>query len=360
MRVKNNERFFRMIIFVFLLMCSIWMLPEISYGFEKGLPDLNVFDPNISQIIEEFHGVLWQVSDVNFFVQTSKPPPPPPRQENPQANEAQKEEDATAGEKGTPSKQPPPKKRTPPESSSEEKPTEKDDGFFQNIIDKIKSIFGMEEKKKDRMPIPRKTKPKVSIKNPNAVPADSVKKETDKTKKETPTPPKEAKKSEKEPEKTERETPKPPPPEVKKAEAQKTPPPPPKKEEPQSEPATQTTPQPEPTTETDLESGYKYQRDGRRDPFRSLLDTENQEETTRKLDIQSLKLVGIIDFGDSGLKAMFEDKDGDPYLLQEGDSVTDGKVIEVNNKEVIFEVVDIGNQTRTIKIPLEENQKVGE
>jgi hypothetical protein len=334
------------------------MLPQISYGFEKDIPNLNLSVLNIiSQTIEEFNGFLLQVTDLNFYAQASKPPPPPPRKENPQAKEAQKEEEATEGEKGTPSQQPPPKKRTIPESSSEEEATEKDKGFFQNIIDKIKSIFGMEEKKEDRTPIPRKTNPKVTVKKPGSTPPDSVKKET-------PTPPKEAKESEKEPEKTERESPKPPPPEVKKAEAQKTPPPPPKKEEQQSESATKTTPQAEPSAdteaETDTEPEYAYKRDGRRDPFRSLLDTDNQQETVRKLDIQSLKLVGIIDFGDSGLKAMFEDKDGDPYLLQKGDPVTDGKVIEVNNKEVVFEVVDIGNQTRTIKIPLEENQKVGE
>ncbi|MBV8520410.1 MAG: hypothetical protein JO197_23665 [Acidobacteria bacterium] len=93
----------------------------------------------------------------------------------------------------------------------------------------------------------------------------------------------------------------------------------------------------EPTT-TDA---YRYDPQGRRDPFRSLigptprLEPGQRPPGTRGFLIDEMKLQGVFQTR-QGLTAMVNGPDNKGYLLKTGDKVLDGEVIRVTQTGIVF------------------------
>lgn len=93
----------------------------------------------------------------------------------------------------------------------------------------------------------------------------------------------------------------------------------------------------EPTT-TDT---YRYDPQGRRDPFRSLIGPAPKLEAGQRPPgvpgflIDEMKLQGVFRTG-SGLTAMINGPDNKGYLIRVGDKVLDGEVIRITPTSVVF------------------------
>lgn len=93
----------------------------------------------------------------------------------------------------------------------------------------------------------------------------------------------------------------------------------------------------EPTT-TDT---YRYDPQGRRDPFRSLIGPTPKLEPgmrpagTAGFLIDEMKLQGVFKTK-AGLTAMINGPDNKGYLLRVGDKVLDGEVIRITQTSVVF------------------------
>ena len=92
----------------------------------------------------------------------------------------------------------------------------------------------------------------------------------------------------------------------------------------------------EPTT-TDT---YRYDPQGRRDPFRSLIGPAPKLEGDRPpgvrgMMIDEMKLQGVFKTR-QGLTAMVQGADNKGYLLRVGDKVLDGEVIRITPTSVVF------------------------
>lgn len=93
----------------------------------------------------------------------------------------------------------------------------------------------------------------------------------------------------------------------------------------------------EPTT-TDT---YRYDPQGRRDPFRSLigpapkLDAGQRPPGVPGFLIDEMKLQGVVRTG-AGLTAMVNGPDNKGYLIRVGDKVFDGEVIRITPTSVVF------------------------
>ena len=93
----------------------------------------------------------------------------------------------------------------------------------------------------------------------------------------------------------------------------------------------------EPTT-TDT---YRYDPQGRRDPFRSLIGPTPKLEPGQRPPgvpgflIDEMKLQGIIQTR-QGLAAMINGPDNKGYLIRVGDKVLDGEVIRITPTTVVF------------------------
>jgi len=86
---------------------------------------------------------------------------------------------------------------------------------------------------------------------------------------------------------------------------------------------------------------YRYDPQGRRDPFRSLVGpkietrTGDRPEGTAGFLIDEMDLQGVIRTR-QGLVAMINGPDNSGYLLRVGDKVFDGEVIQITADSVIF------------------------
>lgn len=93
----------------------------------------------------------------------------------------------------------------------------------------------------------------------------------------------------------------------------------------------------EPTT-TDT---YRYDPQGRRDPFRSLIGPAPKLEAGQRPPgipgflIDELKLQGVFRTG-QGLAGMVRAPDNKGYLIRVGDKVLDGEVIRITPSSVVF------------------------
>ena len=95
-------------------------------------------------------------------------------------------------------------------------------------------------------------------------------------------------------------------------------------------------------SDTDLaQSIYTYEVGGRRDPFRSLLiRNPNQDRGPRPAGaagmlVDELELQGTIRIK-SGWVAMMKGTDNRAYLLKKGNTVFDGEVIDITGNDVTF------------------------
>jgi hypothetical protein len=77
----------------------------------------------------------------------------------------------------------------------------------------------------------------------------------------------------------------------------------------------------------------KYQSRGRRDPFETL----EVREGSGGLTVAATRLTGIIRSSRSAL-ALIEAPDGIGYILKPGDTLGDGRLLEIGSDSVVFAV----------------------
>ena len=77
----------------------------------------------------------------------------------------------------------------------------------------------------------------------------------------------------------------------------------------------------------------KYEPGGRRDPFESLEVKAGSDRAT----VAAAKLTGVVRGGSSAL-ALVETSDGIGYILKAGDTLADGRLVEINANTVVFAI----------------------
>lgn len=93
-----------------------------------------------------------------------------------------------------------------------------------------------------------------------------------------------------------------------------------------------------------------YEAKGRRDPFETL----ETREGTGGLNVASTKLTGIVR-GQSTL-ALVETVDGIGYILKPGDTLGDGRLVEIGADSVVFTVTPKpGSTTNRVVLRLATN-----
>jgi type IV pilus assembly protein PilP len=91
--------------------------------------------------------------------------------------------------------------------------------------------------------------------------------------------------------------------------------------------------------------GYTYDPGGRRDPFRSLLETRDVErrgprpEGVPGLLIDEIVITGLFDTPRGWVAQVRASDQGKSFLLREGDGLYDGEVVSIGRNEVVFKQV---------------------
>ncbi len=86
----------------------------------------------------------------------------------------------------------------------------------------------------------------------------------------------------------------------------------------------------------------RYRSYGRRDPFLPLLSKSLSGFQSGELpDVEALRLVGILK-GEYKNMALLEDIEGYGYILEDGDKVKHGYVIQIYNDKILFQVEEFG------------------
>ena len=80
-----------------------------------------------------------------------------------------------------------------------------------------------------------------------------------------------------------------------------------------------------------------YDVRGRRDPFQNLELAAKEGESTGRFNVAATKLTGIIQ-GKTSPLALVETTDGHGYILKPGDTLGDGRVLEIGRDNVVFVV----------------------
>lgn len=99
------------------------------------------------------------------------------------------------------------------------------------------------------------------------------------------------------------------------------------------------------------EKRYFYKAFNRRDPFQSLIVGEFEQAEFDLVDINSVKLVGVLDGGLEKF-AMLEDSNGFAYILKAGDPVRNGSVVSVGERTLVARITTFG-QTNSVTLKLE-------
>jgi hypothetical protein len=105
---------------------------------------------------------------------------------------------------------------------------------------------------------------------------------------------------------------------------------------------------------------YLYQPEGRRDPFKSLVQKKGEGSGVTDistLDVSNLTLTGII-WGPSGRLALVNDTQGVGYIIKPGDRVIGGNVFAITDSSVVFEQGDPGNTIKFV-VPLTVSKSKG-
>jgi Tfp pilus assembly protein PilP len=127
---------------------------------------------------------------------------------------------------------------------------------------------------------------------------------------------------------------------------QPTPPPKPAAARPAAAPAMAAEPAPE-----EKIAVPKYDPRGRRDPFETL----EVREGTGGLTVASTKLTGIVRSNRAAL-ALVEAPDGIGYILKPGDTLGDGRLLEIGSDSVVFTVTSkAGAPTNRVVLKLATN-----
>jgi len=77
----------------------------------------------------------------------------------------------------------------------------------------------------------------------------------------------------------------------------------------------------------------KYEAKGRRDPFAPL----EVQHGVNGPSVSTAKLRGIVS-GSSGLLALIDTAEGVGYILKRGDTLVDGRLVDINQDSVVFEI----------------------
>lgn len=101
------------------------------------------------------------------------------------------------------------------------------------------------------------------------------------------------------------------------------------------------------TTVFHREEPIVYSSGGLRDPFRALISDEKKEGEikTDLLRLEDAVLTGIV-WSSGDYVAMVRDKDGKSFFLREGDAIYSGRVLDVEQSKVVFEVSEFGDYRR--------------
>ena len=78
-----------------------------------------------------------------------------------------------------------------------------------------------------------------------------------------------------------------------------------------------------------------YQRKGRRDPFQPI-EVEIVQDVEIKLAVASARLTGIV--RGSATLALLEMPDGMGYVMRPGDTLAEGRLVEIGTDNVVFSV----------------------
>jgi hypothetical protein len=94
-----------------------------------------------------------------------------------------------------------------------------------------------------------------------------------------------------------------------------------------------------------------YHTNGRRDPFRPLLQVGAGYNSASLPDVASLRLVGLLhDMGAAW--GLFQDANGYGYILREGDRVKNGRLNKLTNTRAYFQLNEFG-WSRSVELELE-------
>lgn len=99
-----------------------------------------------------------------------------------------------------------------------------------------------------------------------------------------------------------------------------------------------------------------YQSWGKRDPFTALIDKSLAGyEPGEPPNVETLRLVGVLE-SPQGSSALLEDVEGFGYILQDGDPIKNGYVVQIRSDKIIFQVQEYG-WSRTIALKLESDEE---
>ncbi|MFH2034932.1 MAG: hypothetical protein ABIJ45_00900, partial [Candidatus Zixiibacteriota bacterium] len=102
----------------------------------------------------------------------------------------------------------------------------------------------------------------------------------------------------------------------------------------------------------------KYQAGISRDPFASLIDKEangeNEPNGVKIPDIETSRLVGVLESSEGKNRALLEDVDGYGYILKIGDKVKKGYVSNIYPDKALFQLFEYG-WSRTVALRLNQN-----
>jgi hypothetical protein len=95
----------------------------------------------------------------------------------------------------------------------------------------------------------------------------------------------------------------------------------------------------------------EYEPGGDRDPFKSLIGQGNSKAAIGKLPaVENLILVGVLE-EDEGNQALFEDAEGNGYILKPSDPVRNGYLASIQKDKAVFQITEYG-WTRTVALNL--------
>jgi hypothetical protein len=95
----------------------------------------------------------------------------------------------------------------------------------------------------------------------------------------------------------------------------------------------------------------EYEKGGDRDPFKSLIGQGTSKAVAGKLPaVENLILVGVLE-EEEGNQALFEDAEGNGYILKPSDPVRNGYLASIQKDKAVFQITEYG-WTRTVALNL--------
>ena len=102
----------------------------------------------------------------------------------------------------------------------------------------------------------------------------------------------------------------------------------------------------------------KYKPGISRDPFASLIDETKKSDSPleKKIpDVETARLVGILESSDGQNRALLEDLDGYGFILKSGDKVKKGYVSQIYSNKALFQIFEYG-WSRSVALHLDDNE----